>query len=370
MSLKIGIVGLPNAGKSTLFNALIKKQQAKASNFPFTTIDPNIGVVDVPDDRLSKIAVIAQSAKIIPTAINFVDIAGLVKDAHKGEGLGNKFLANIREVDAIALVVRAFIDPNVIHVLGTIDPITDIETILTELALADLEIVDKRLEKLAADIKSQDKLASREQTMLMEIRRELAKNFRLNPDQIVTISQELKLFSSNSNLFSLKPLIFILNVDEDQIKDQEALITAQIGQNLTLFDHHGIVAISAKIESELAQLNNDDRQEYLNSLGILESGLDLLVKKTYQLLNLITFFTAGPKETRAWTVTRGTKAPRAAGKIHSDFERGFIRAEIISFDDYINFKGEAGARQAGKLRSEGKDYIIQDGNVVHFRFNV
>jgi GTP-binding protein YchF len=363
MGFKCGIVGLPNVGKSTLFNALTQTAAAQAANYPFCTIEPNVGEIAVPDPRLEKLAVLAKSAEIVPTRITFVDIAGLVKGASKGEGLGNQFLATIREVDAIVHVVRCFEDSDVTHVEGRIDPIADIDTIETELMLADLESLEKRLDNLEKKAKGNDKEA-KEALDLVE--RALALLREGKPARLLERKpEEEKLFHS-LGLLTSAPVLYACNVDE---------ATAAAGNEYSRkvgarAQSEGAVAvvISAKIESEIAVLPPEERAEYLEAVGLKEPGLNRLIRAGYDLLHLVTFFTAGPKESRAWTVTQGARAPQAAGAIHSDFERGFIRAETIAYDDYVTLGGEAGAREAGKLRLEGKDYIVVDGDVMHFRF--
>lgn len=347
MSFSIGIVGLPNVGKSTLFKALTKKQ-VDAANYPFCTIDPNVGVVAVPDERLDKLAQVSQSAKIVPTTVEFVDIAGLVKGAHKGEGLGNQFLANIREVDAIVQVLRHFQDKNVTHVAGQINPESDKETINLELIFADLQTLEKRLAKNSKLAKSGDKEAKALEPILAKLQSglesgQLAAN-------IITDIEEKKLIK-DLNLLTLKPMIYVLNVDEDNI-----------------FQETDYIPISAKIEAELAELSPDEAKEYLSELKLNASGLDQLIKKSYETLELITFFTAGEMESKAWTIKRGAKAPQAAGVIHTDFEQGFIRAEIINWQDLVEAGGEAKAKDKGLIRLEGKEYVMKDGDVAHFRF--
>ena len=363
MGFKCGIVGLPNVGKSTLFNALTETAAAQAANYPFCTIEPNVGEVAVPDPRLDKLAVIAKSAEIIPTRLTFVDIAGLVRGASKGEGLGNQFLAAIREVDAIAHVVRCFEDTDVTHVEGKIDPIADIDTIETELMLADLDSLEKRIDPLEKKAKGGDKEA-RETVDLM--RRSLAllrdgkpaRGLERKPD-------EEKAFHMLGLITSL-PVLYVCNVEEASAATGNAF--SRRVEERAKMEGAGAVVISAKIESEIAVLPLTERADYLEAVGLKEPGLNRLIRAGYDLLHLITYFTAGPKETRAWTITKGTKAPQAAGVIHSDFEKGFIRAETIAYDDYVATGGEAGARDAGKMRLEGKDYVVADGDVMHFRF--
>ncbi|MFA6422506.1 MAG: redox-regulated ATPase YchF [Candidatus Buchananbacteria bacterium] len=348
MSFSIGIVGLPNVGKSTLFKALTKKQ-VDASNYPFCTIDPNIGVVAVPDERLQKLSKVSNSAKIVPTAIEFVDIAGIVKDAHKGEGLGNKFLANIREVDAIVQVIRGFSDENVIHVAGKVDAKSDKETIDMELIFADLETLEKRISSNQKDVRAGKKEAKELEPILEKLKTGL-ENEKM-ASEIITDPEEMLLVKS-LNLLTIKPMIYVLNVDEDKIMQESDFIP-----------------ISAKIESELAELSDEEAKEYLKELQLDSSGLDKLIKKSYEILGLITFFTSGEMESKAWTVKAGSKAPQAAGVIHTDFEKGFIRAEIINWKDLVEIGGETKAKEKGLVRLEGKDYIVQDGDVVHFRFS-
>ncbi|HET7925028.1 MAG TPA: redox-regulated ATPase YchF [Rhodanobacteraceae bacterium] len=363
MGIKCGIVGLPNVGKSTLFNALTKAGIA-AANFPFCTIDPNVGVVPVPDPRLEALASIAKPLKIIPTSIEFVDIAGLVAGASKGEGLGNKFLAHIREVDAIAHVVRCFEHPDIVHVSGKIDPISDIETIDTELALADLESVDKALNRVERAAKANDKEAMAKRPVLQKV---LAVLNEGRPARSAGLDDDEKALLRDLFLLTLKPLMYIANVKEDGFTNNPHLDkvrerAAQEGAE--------VVPVCAAIEEELAQLDDADKIAFLADMGLDEPGLNRVIRAGYKLLGLQTYFTAGEKEVRAWTVKRGSTAPQAAGVIHTDFERGFIRAETVAYDDYIKFKGESGARDAGKLRLEGKEYVVKEGDVLHFRFNV
>ncbi len=366
MGFKCGIVGLPNVGKSTLFNALTETAAAQAANYPFCTIEPNVGEVAVPDPRLETLAALAKSAAIVPTRMTFVDIAGLVRGASKGEGLGNQFLANIREVDAIAHVVRCFEDTDVTHVEDRIDPIADIETVETELMLADLESLERRSEGLERKARGTDKEAAEARQTLDLIESTLAllregKPARLTPRK----PEEEKPFHMLALLTAL-PVLYVCNVDEDAAATGNEF--SRKVQARAQAEGAGVVVISAKIEAEIAVLSHHDRDDYLASIGLQQAGLDRLIAAGYALLDLVTFFTAGPKEARAWTITRGTKAPAAAGAIHSDFERGFIRAETISYDDYVACGGEVGARDAGKMRLEGKDYVVQDGDVMHFRF--
>ncbi len=363
MGFKCGIVGLPNVGKSTLFNALTQTAAAQAANYPFCTIEPNVGEIAVPDPRLEKLAVLAKSAEIIPTRISFVDIAGLVRGASKGEGLGNQFLANIREVDAIIHVVRCFEDTDVTHVEGKIDPIADIDTIETELMLADLESLEKRVDALEKKAKGNDKEAKE---TLGLVNRALALLREGKPARLIERkSEEEKLFHS-LGLLTSAPVLYACNVEETSAATGNAFSRKVEGRAKE--EGAMSVVISAKIESEIAMLPPDERADYLAAVGLKETGLDRLVRAGYALLHLVTYFTAGPKETRAWTITEGTKAPQAAGAIHTDFEKGFIRAETIGYADYIANDGETGAKEAGKMRLEGKDYVVADGDVMHFRF--
>jgi len=363
MGFKCGIVGLPNVGKSTLFNALTETAAAQAANYPFCTIEPNVGEIAVPDLRLQKLAVLAKSEQIVPTRILFLDIAGLVKGASKGDGLGNQFLANIREVDAIIHVVRCFEDTDVTHVEDKIDPITDIETIETELMLADLDSLEKRVDTLEKKAKGNDKEAKE---TLSLINRALALLREGKPARFVERKPEEEDLFHSLGLLTSMPVLYACNVDEASAatgNDFSRKVEERAKQEGAV-----AVVISAKIESEIAMLPSGERADYLAAVGLKETGLDRLVRAGYALLHLVTYFTAGPKETRAWTITQGTKAPKAAGVIHSDFERGFIRVETIGYNDYVAAGGEAGAREAGKMRLEGKDYVVADGDVMHFRF--
>lgn len=364
MGFRMGIVGLPNVGKSTLFNALTRTAAAQAANFPFCTIEPNVGEVNVPDPRLERLAAIAKSKSVIPTRMTFVDIAGLVRGASKGEGLGNQFLANIRECDAVAHVLRCFEDDDVTHVEGRVDPLADAETVETELMLADLESVEKRLAGLARKLKSGDREAA-DQARLLEAARDLLAEGR--PARALAVSAEDAKAWRSLQLLTSKPVLYVCNVEEaaaakgNRHSDTVAAMAAASGA--------GSVVISAAIEEEIAQLDDAERAEFLTALGLEEAGLDRLIRAGYALLGLATYFTVGPKEARAWTIPAGTGAPQAAGVIHGDFERGFIRAETIAYDDYVAFGGEQGAKEAGRMRSEGKAYRVADGDVLHFLFN-
>jgi GTP-binding protein YchF len=363
MGFKCGIVGLPNVGKSTLFNALTESAAAQAANYPFCTIEPNVGDVPVPDPRLDKLAAIAKSAQTIPTRLTFVDIAGLVRGASKGEGLGNQFLAHIREVDAVAYVLRCFEDTDVVHVEGKVDPIADADTIETELMLADLESLERRIPALEKKIRGQDKEAKQTLTLLERVLPLLRDG---KPARLAQVSEEERPLFRTLGLLTAKPVLYVCNVDEASAATGNAF-SARVEERAKA-EGAGCVIISAKIEAELAELDAEEREAYLAELGLSEPGLNRLIREGYKLLELITYFTAGPKEARAWTVPQGTRAPQAAGVIHTDFEKGFIRAETIPYDDYVSLGGEAGARDAGKLRLEGKDSVVQDGDVLHFRF--
>ncbi len=366
MGFKCGIVGLPNVGKSTLFNALTETAAAQAANYPFCTIEPNVGEVAVPDPRLDALAKLAKSAEIIPTRLTFVDIAGLVRGASKGEGLGNQFLATIREVDAIAHVVRCFEDDDITHVENRIDPIADIETIETELMLADLDSLERRVDTLEKKAKGSDKDGKEAKEALDLVRRALALLRDGKPARLVQRKPEEEQTFHALELLTSAPVLYVCNVDEASAATGNAF--SQRVEARAKAEGAAAVVISAKIEAEIAVLSRAERAEYLAAIGLVEPGLDRLIRAGYGLLDLVTYFTVGPKETRAWTVTRGTRGPQAAGVIHTDFERGFIRAETISYDDYIKFGGEAGARDVGKMRLEGKDYVVADGDVMHFRF--
>jgi GTP-binding protein YchF len=375
MSLKIAIVGLPNVGKSTLFNALMRRMQAQAANHPFTTIEPNVGIVDLPDERLQKLADIVHPEKIVPATVTFVDIAGIIKGASQGEGLGNQFLANIREADALAIVLRCFANDSIIHVAGQVNPLDDAQVVLLELILADLGTLQKRINALEADVRakvkdSEPRLAYAKRLMAA-LEAEKAANTELPTSEPESqLLKELQLLTS-------KPILYVANVAEDEAGATPEQVIEK--WNLaSLFETsqpenqktRKLIPISAQVESELTQLDEPEAAEYLQSLGLNQPGLNRLIRASFDLLGLSTYFTAGPMEVRAWTILRGYKAPQAAGVIHGDFEKGFIRAEVISYADYIALNGEAGAKTAGKLRSEGKEYIVADGDVIHFRFNV
>ncbi|MBN8186320.1 redox-regulated ATPase YchF [Salipiger thiooxidans] len=364
MGFRMGIVGLPNVGKSTLFNALTKTAAAQAANFPFCTIEPNVGEVAVPDARLDTLASIAKSQTIIPTRMTFVDIAGLVKGASKGEGLGNQFLANIRETDAIAHVLRCFEDDDVTHVDGRVDPVSDAETIETELIIADMESLEKRLQNIVRKVRGGDKEAV-QQERLMKAALEMLEQGK--PARLVEVdAEDLKQWKM-LQLLTSKPVLYVCNVDEDEAATGNALSEAVARMAAEQGNAH--VVISAKIEEEISQLDAEEAEMFLSELGLEEAGLDRLIRAGYELLHLETYFTVGPKEARAWTIRKGTLAPQAAGVIHGDFEKGFIRAETIAYEDFVANKGEAGAKEAGKMRAEGKTYTVKDGDVLHFLFN-
>jgi hypothetical protein len=364
MGFNCGIVGLPNVGKSTIFNA-VTSAGAQASNYPFTTIDPNVGVVDMLDARLSKLADIYKPTKVTPITLEFVDIAGLVKGAAQGEGLGNKFLANIRDVDAIAHVVRCFEDTNVVHVAGNVDPTTDIEVIEAELMLADIDSIEKRLFKAEKLVKTGDKKVAEEVEFMRRLKDILGRGETLRR---ATHSEEEASWLKSYNLLSAKPVLYIANVAEDMIDKPNPYV--ETVKKIAAEEGAKVVVISGKVEGEIAQLLQADRKEYLAGMGLTESGLDRMIRAGYELLGLITYFTAGEKEVRAWTITAGTKAPQAAGKIHTDFERGFIRAEVFHYDDLMRLETEQAVKAAGLLRSEGKEYVVKDGDIMLFRFNV
>lgn len=365
-NLEVGIVGLPNVGKSTLFNA-ITKAGAEAANYPFCTIEPNVGVVDVPDKRLDVLSDMFKSKKIVPAAMRFVDIAGLVKGASKGEGLGNKFLSHIREVDAVAEVVRCFEDGNITHVEGSIDPLRDIDIINTELCLADMETVEKRQERLVKLAKTGDKKVKLEQAVMEKVMAGLSDGV---PARRLGLTEEEQEFLGELHLLTMKPVLYITNVAEGEVADPSGNEHVQAVKKYAAEENAEVIVVSAKMESEVAEFPEEEAKEYLEMAGLEETGLDRLIKAGFKLLGLMTFLTAGEMESRAWTIKLNTKAPQAAGKIHTDFERGFIRAEIVSFDDLVACGSKAAAREKGLVRLEGKDYVMQDGDVVEFRFNV
>lgn len=365
-NLEVGIVGLPNVGKSTLFNA-ITKAGAEAANYPFCTIEPNVGVVEIPDARLDKLAEMYKPKKLTPTAMRFVDIAGLVKGAAQGEGLGNKFLSHIRQVDAVAQVVRCFEDENITHVEGGLDPLRDIEIINTELCLADIETVEKRYDRLYKLAKSGDKKAQAEVEILNALKEALSNAI---PARRVVDNEEKAAMVRELNLLTVKPVLFVANVSEEEVADPENNPYVQKVKEYAAEEGAEVIAVSAKLESEIAELSNEEAKDFLAEMGMQESGLDKLIKASFKLLGLMTFLTAGEQEVRAWTIVKGTKAPQAAGKIHTDIERGFIRAEIVSYDDLIKCGTYNAAREKGLVRLEGKDYVMQDGDITYFRFNV
>ncbi|WP_055106128.1 redox-regulated ATPase YchF [Paenibacillus ihumii] len=366
MALKAGIVGLPNVGKSTLFNA-ITQAGAESANYPFCTIDPNVGVVEVPDERLDKLTELVVPNRTVPTAFEFVDIAGLVRGASKGEGLGNKFLAHIREVDAIVHVVRCFEDENITHVDGKINPISDIQTINLELILADLDSVEKRIERSRKNMKGGNKQYAQEVEVLERVKEALYNDL---PARSVELSDDEKLIIRDLHLLTMKPVLYAANVSEDGVADADSNPFVQQVKEFAAAENAEVVPISAKVEAEIAELEGDDKAMFLEELGLEASGLDRLIQAAYRLLGLYTYFTAGVQEVRAWTIRKGTKAPGAAGVIHTDFERGFIRAEVVSYDDLVAAGSMSAVKERGQLRLEGKEYVVQDGDIMHFRFNV
>lgn len=370
MSLKIGIVGLPNVGKSTLFNALMRRAQAQAANHPFTTIEPNVGIVDVPDSRLTKLAEMVHPEKIVPATVTFVDIAGIIRGASKGEGLGNQFLSHIREADAIALVLRCFRDDSIIHVENRVDPMDDARTVLLELILADLATLQKKLDTLAGDVRAGNKDALVKKPLYERLLAALENEQLASTVPLFDEKAEAP-FVKELQLLTRKPILYVANVSEDDAaKSPDEIVAEWNLADLFKYAPGNLIPVSARVEAEVAELDEADAKEYLDSLNLTEPGLNRLIRSGYDLLGLSTYLTAGPKEVRAWTYKKGWTAPQCAGVIHGDFEKGFIRAEVIAYDDYVAYGGEQGAKAAGKLRSEGKGYVMQDGDVVEFRFNV